>query len=504
MNIMSGSKISQSAIGTIIATHDSPSSRSFTFVVTKETFEKQVHRGSFIQVISEETTVLGVIDEIQKTNRYFARAESVREFERQGRSLTSIFPADRWEFLSAQCRSLGVITKAGIQRANFPVSPGATVYLAEEELLIKFLGLDIENGMHLGAIPGHKIPGKFNLTRLIQKHVAILAISGGGKSYLTSVLIEELLTRERDQGRPAVVLFDTHGEFRSLAEKTIEGLDLSSQIHAIPSALFQIATPKLSAFQIAAFQPAMSQVQTRDLNKVINSMFRAYKKPYTIEDVIKEVELDETINTRTKEALSGWLYTLAQTRLFSHNEHPNLQETIQAGKLLIIDLSGHTSLRSKQMIVAYTLNRIFEMRRKDLIPPTSILIEEAHQFCPDSAMHMAISRSIIETIAREGRKFFTSLVLISQRPINLSTTALSQMNTHIILRIVNPYDLDYIGRSSEGITRELLNQISTLGVGEALISGAAVNMPLFLRIRPRKTLAHSSSIGFAEACKRYD
>ena len=156
------------------------------------------------------------------------------------------------------------------------------------------------------------------------------------------------------------------------------------------------------------------------------------------------------------------------------------------------------------MIVAYTLNRIFEMRRKNLIPPTSVLIEEAHQFCPDSAGHMAISRSIIETIAREGRKFFTSLVLISQRPINLSTTALSQMNTHIILRIVNPYDLDYIGKSSEGITRELLSQISTLGVGEALISGAAVNMPLFLKIRSRKTIPHSSAISFTEACKRYD
>ena len=55
------------------------------------------------------------------------------------------------------------------------------------------------------------------------------------------------------------------------------------------------------------------------------------------------------------------------------------------------------------------------------------------------------------------------------------------------MRILNPYDLDYIGRSSEGIDRSTMNSITSLGVGEAIIVGNAVNHPIFVKIRKRKT-----------------
>jgi len=64
-----------------------------------------------------------------------------------------------------------------------------------------------------------------------------------------------------------------------------------------------------------------------------------------------------------------------------------------------------------------------------------MLFEEAHNFAEDSAP--SPSRSVIEKIAREGRKFHCSLGLISQRPVRLSTTALSQCNTQFILRVTN-------------------------------------------------------------------
>ncbi len=118
-------------------------------------------------------------------------------------------------------------------------------------------------------------------------------------------------------------------------------------------------------------------------------------------------------------------------------------------------------------------------------------------------MELAISRPIIETIAREGRKFFTSLVLISQRPVKMSTTALSQCNTHIIMKVLNPYDLDFIGRSSEGIDRSTLSAITALGVGEAVIVGNAVNHPIFIKIRQRKTTTMDTQT-LEESAKNYD
>ncbi|MEM4714066.1 MAG: hypothetical protein QXQ79_00790, partial [Candidatus Nanoarchaeia archaeon] len=72
-------------------------------------------------------------------------------------------------------------------------------------------------------------------------------------------------------------------------------------------------------------------------------------------------------------------------------------------------------------------------------------------------------------------------------PVQLSTAALSQCNTFIFFTITNPYDLDHIGKSSEAITKQCLDIISDLKVGEALIVGEATNHPLFFKVRKRKS-----------------
>ena len=120
--------------------------------------------------------------------------------------------------------------------------------------------------------------------------------------------------------------------------------------------------------------------------------------------------------------------------------------------------------------------------------------------CPTSA----ISKSILRTIAREGRKFYASLCLISQRPIQLCTTILSQCNTHIILRITNPYDLDHIGKSSEGISRSTLDTISSLRVGEGLVVGEATNFPVFIKIRERRTKLPDERQKLQDYAKKYE
>jgi DNA helicase HerA-like ATPase len=134
------------------------------------------------------------------------------------------------------------------------------------------------------------------------------------------------------------------------------------------------------------------------------------------------------------------------------------------------------------------------------IPPFLLIIEESHQFCPEAAHSKAISKHIIETIAREGRKFMACLCLISQRPKKLSTTALSQTNSKLILNIKNPYDLKHLMDSSETITKEFANMISSLGVGEMLLMGNAVNYPIFVDIRKRKFKSPTEHTSLAQEC----
>ena len=159
------------------------------------------------------------------------------------------------------------------------------------------------------------------------------------------------------------------------------------------------------------------------------------------------------------------------------------------GKLTIIDLSREIDKKKKQIILYYFANKLFRARMEhNSVPPFTLVVEEAHQYAPEMASREnALAKNILETIAREGRKFGASVWLISQRPVKLSTTILSQANTHIILRITNPYDLKHIGESSEGLDQNSINMITSLRVGEALIVGEASSYPVFFKVRKRKS-----------------
>jgi DNA helicase HerA-like ATPase len=173
---------------------------------------------------------------------------------------------------------------------------------------------------------------------------------------------------------------------------------------------------------------------------------------------------------------------------------------VKQGELTIFNLQKEVSIKKKQIILDYVCSRLFYMRRMNQIPPFFLIIEEAHQFCPEAAHSKAISKPIIETIAREGRKFMACLCLISQRPKKLSTTALSQLNSKMILNIKNPYDLKHLMESSEAITKEYAAMISSLGVGEMLLMGNAINYPIFIDIRERMYKSQVENESLSTAC----
>jgi DNA helicase HerA-like ATPase len=167
-------------------------------------------------------------------------------------------------------------------------------------------------------------------------------------------------------------------------------------------------------------------------------------------------------------------------------------------------MSGTISMKKKRLAVAHVAGKLFEARRSNKVPPFLLILEEAHQYVPEKVQREhAICRGILQTIAREGRKFHASLCLISQRPVQLSTTVLSQCNTNIILRVTNPYDLKHIGESSEGITKDVQDQISSLQVGTGLVVGEAVNFPLFVKIRKRKSKESEKGLPLEQAALAY-
>ncbi|MHA2087478.1 MAG: ATP-binding protein, partial [Promethearchaeota archaeon] len=338
--------------------------------------------------------------------------------------------------------------------------------------------------------------------RLLNKHFAILSISGGGKSYLTSILIEELLTRNEEYGTPAIILFDVHGEYLYL--KKIP--ELKDRLSIQDISYFQIAVPKMSAYSFKKYQEDISSVQVRELSKYIKKLRKKDDKRggYAISDIISQIEDVSDGNKNTRQALIGWLADLDRLTLFGSQENPVLDKIIEKQKITIFNFQKEISIRKKQIMVDYICDRLFKLRRIDKIPPFLLIVEEAHQFCPEAAHSKAISKPIIEMIAREGRKFMSCLCLISQRPKRLSTTALSQCNSKMVLNIKNPYDLKHLMDSSEAITREYASMISSLGVGEMLLMGNAVNYPVFIDIRERRYKSKSDKISLSQVCLSWE
>ena len=127
-----------------------------------------------------------------------------------------------------------------------------------------------------------------------------------------------------------------------------------------------------------------------------------------------------------------------------------------------------------------------------------------NNFIPEgTAAEHAVARSYLRTIAREGRKFGASLVVISQRPKRLDTTTLANCNTNIILRITNPYDLKHISESCEGLDANSEKIISSLRVGEALIVGEAVGAPTFFKVRLRKSAPSRHETTLEDSAKAF-
>ncbi len=473
--------MAEGELGTVISTLEGPTTIQFSFVISSPS----VRKGQFVKVKADNGFVLGSVTEITRANRYFERAESVAEYERTS-PMSESFPTAEWEYVVANVRVHGVFEAERMARSAFPVAPGSRALAAEDALLKKFLQLD-DNGLHIGTLQHHSLPLRLSMGRLFQKHLAILAMSGSGKSYLTAVMIEEMLGRKAEDGRMAVVVLDSHGEYIGF-KQTQYGKDTT----IISAKKFRIAFRRVTPQMLAEWIPDMSATQLRELVPIMEKLraeSKEKRQPYSLDDLIARVESEMADKKRdnVKRPLLAWLNEFRSLRLFSSADLPKLEESVAPGRLTVLDLSEIEHARKKQILVSYLCRRLFKMRKKEKVPPFLLVVEEAHNFAPEKAeKSFALAKGPIITIAREGRKFGACLCLISQRPVQLATTALSQCNTNIILRITNPFDIKHIGESCEGIDSAMLDSITTLRVGEALVVGEAVGAPVFAKIRQRK------------------
>ena len=130
--------------------------------------------------------------------------------------------------------------------------------------------------------------------------------------------------------------------------------------------------------------------------------------------------------------------------------------------------------------------------------PIAIFCDEAHLYLPVSADDNMNERGLknFERIAKEGRKYGVALVVISQRPADVSKTILSQCGNFIAMRLTNPEDQNVIRRLFPDNLGDFADMLPILDVGEALVVGDASLLPSRVILDKPKIQPNSSTVDF--------
>ena len=133
--------------------------------------------------------------------------------------------------------------------------------------------------------------------------------------------------------------------------------------------------------------------------------------------------------------------------------------------------------------------------------PVNLILEEAHRFVRSDMDYGVLGYNIFERIAKEGRKFGLLMGISSQRPSELSKTVVSQCSNFIIHKIQNPDDIQYISRMVPYVNQGIVDRITYLRRGHALVFGTASTFQhlqhlIKLILLPIAAIQHSGEMVF--------
>jgi len=127
--------------------------------------------------------------------------------------------------------------------------------------------------------------------------------------------------------------------------------------------------------------------------------------------------------------------------------------------------------------------------------PVMLVCEEAHNYVPrDNHASYRASRKSIERIAKEGRKYGLSLMVVSQRPSEVSETIFAQCNNFISLRLTNDADQNYVRRLFPDSASSITEILPNLAPGECVVVGDAVLLPAVIKMPLPAPEPHSQSV----------
>lgn len=467
--------------------------------------------------IGTEITHVDVLAQVNQISNYsdiLANSLSLEELE----SIISRYTATTKVYGTAKV--LGYLNyKEEVIVPRSAAIPGQEVYIAPSKLLERFFSNNTRTGSGLPVgglitreeVKVHIAPNGF------RKHVAVIAQTGAGKSYLIGLILENLLPLGA-----TIIVLDPNSDY-VMMKRTVN--DSPSEI-AEDIVIYR--PPGIKGRRYTDEDIGGADNYTIDFSKLIDSeicevagistrwvhirgvIIDALKTlegiygPQQLVDRLTQITLNEMDRVKREAAsrATNYIKRLITYQVWGSKNIP-IEELTKPKHMSIIDLAGLQSNVS-QYIVQKTLEDVWRLAvTGSMRYPIFIVLEEAHNFAPGAQSMIRSSTSeIIEKIAAEGRKFGIFLLVVTQRPNKISSNVLSQCNSQIIMRLTNPEDMSAVRRSSEGLSEELFNDLPGLNKGEAVIVGELTKIPTMIKISGRVSGEGGSDIDLEDAFQR--
>ena len=427
----------------------------------------------------------------------------------------------------------------------------ASCFVLREKALETFMGLlaktgDTEHALAVGHYTLDPTATAFlDGDKFFQRHAALLGSTGSGKSWTVATILE----RAARLPSANVIVLDLHGEYGQLSYARQLRVPGPDDLESSEPDLLFLPYWLMNAEELVAMFVDRSEFTAHNQTLVFQREVEQAKRDFLEEQKKTEVlsaftvdspvffplgtvigRLDELnaemvqgtrglkqgdfygqfsrllvrMRTKLNDKRYGFLFqvpgALHTYEAFHTLARQLLDFTDEKAKIKVIDFSEvpADALPIMLGIVARLVYYLQFWMPKDRRHPVALICDEAHIYLPHDGGNPNVERAIacFEKVAKEGRKYGVSLVVVSQRPSDVNSTILSQCNNVMALRLTNSSDQSVVNKLMPESLTALLEMLPILDVGEALVVGDAVLLPSRIRMNAPEEKPISGTIDF--------
>ena len=508
-------------------------SRSFEFILIDEDVIEQ----SYVEVKTDDGIMLAKITSIYAYDTgFFANPFSTSESNvfAPVDILKKIFDKDKdkdWQKAAvlayinesaerrikiAKATIVGVLKNGKLDTSLRPFEVGETVSKASKstlnQLLTKnFSHQNMQYPIKVGVMSLSNTDVFIDAKEIITKHMLILGTTGSGKSYFTKLFLSRLLDDCKKDIQ--IIILDPHGEYYDellnfgVPNGCIDHVQLNDTIFPIYPEEVEQLIKDAGYSELVSGSSKQAQRIKGIISKYIKPFLgNSYFLNNRLLDLFKEISqiLVKNYSNGNARNAPAILDAIKEITLFRINVvkiwdkavlnnqntiYNNLNTAIRNNqKVIIFNFSKITDPRTRVNLAGLIMDELFKQNKQSK-KERLVVLEEAHNFAPESSYGDVssgrdnLALTMARKIASEGRKFNLGLVVITQRPAQVSKYVLSQANTQAMFRTMNSADLAAIENYVEFAGRDMIELLPSLQTGMGILSGLGVPFPMVVEVR---------------------